>query len=196
MFSLGHQTVRLCDGFSRREMLRLGGLSCLGLSLPSLLSSQARAATAKAISHESFGRAKSCLLLFLGGGPPQHETFDPKPEAPLEIRGEFRAIRTKVPGMQFCELLPRTAQIADRLAVIRSMTTDVNSHSSSGYWMMTGYPHPAGQAETQASSEDWPSLTAVVGALKPNPRSPFSSVILPEPMVNNPAIPCPVRAVD
>ena len=191
MFSLGHQTVQLCDGISRREMLRLGGLSCLGLSLPNLLAAQARAATTKAIPPESFGRAKSCLLLFLGGGPPQHETFDPKPEAPLEIRGEFRALRTKVPGMQFCELLPRTAQIADRLAVIRSMTTDVNSHSASGYWMMTGYPHPAGQAETQASAEDWPSLTAVVGALKPNPRSPFSSVILPEPMVNNPAIPWP-----
>ncbi len=191
MFSLGHQTVRLCDGVSRREMLRLGGLSCLGLSLPTLLETHVKAASTKIIPRESFGRAKSCLLIFLGGGPPQHETFDPKPEAPMEIRGEFRAIRTKVPGMQFSELLPRTAQIADRLAVIRSMTTDVNSHSSSGYWMMTGYPHPAGQAETQASAEDWPSLTAVVGALKPNPRSPFSSVILPEPMVNNPSIPWP-----
>ena len=191
MLSLGSETARLCEGITRREMLRVGGLSLLGLSLPTLLRNQARAATASTVQGASFGRAKSCIILFMGGGPPQHETFDPKPDAPLEIRGEFRPIRTKVPGVHFCELLPHTAQIADRITVIRSMTTDVNSHSASGYWMLTGYPHPAGQAETPAGPDDWPSLAAVVGQMKPSQRSPISSVVLPEPIVNNPAIPWP-----
>ncbi len=191
MLSLGSETARLCEGITRREMLRVGGLSLLGLSLPTLLRDQARAVTASTVQGASFGRAKSCIILFMGGGPPQHETFDPKPDAPLEIRGEFRPIRTKVPGVQFCELLPHTAQIADRITVIRSMTTDVNSHSASGYWMLTGYPHPAGQAETPAGPEDWPSLAAVVGQMKPSRRSPISSVVLPEPIINNPAIPWP-----
>src|SRR5580765_2128764 len=191
MFSLGSETARLCEGITRREMLRVGGLSLLGLSLPTLLRNQARAATASTVQGASFGRAKSCIILFMGGGPPQHETFDPKPDAPLEIRGEFRSIRTKVPGVHFCELLPHTAQIADRITVIRSMTTDINSHSASGYWMLTGYPHPAGQAETPAGPDDWPSLAAVVGQMKPSQRSPLSSVVLPEPIINNPATPWP-----
>src|SRR4051812_47383771 len=97
---------------SRREMLRVGGLSCLGLSLPSLLrSSSASAAQADAKGGGSFGRAKSCIILYLTGGPPQHETFDPKPNAPLEIRGEFRPIPTAIPGVHFSELLPKTARI-------------------------------------------------------------------------------------
>ena len=187
MLSLGSETARLCDGLTRREMLRIGGLSLLGLSLPTLLGNQAKAATVSTVQGASFGRAKSCLILFMGGGPPQHETFDPKPDAPLEIRGEFRPIRTKVPGVRFCELLPHTAQVAHHIAVIRSMTTDINSHSASGYWMLTGYPHPAGQAETPAGPDDWPSLAAVVGQMKPSQRSPISSVVLPEPIINNPA---------
>src|SRR6478609_8754142 len=91
--------------FSRREWMRVGGLGALGLGLPGLLAGKARAASLGA-QGASFGRAKSCIVLFLSGGPPQHETFDPKPDAPAEIRGEFRAIRTSVPGMMFCETLP------------------------------------------------------------------------------------------
>jgi hypothetical protein len=161
-------------------MLRVGGLSLLGVSLPELLATKSQAA---ANAPASFGRAKSCILLYLAGGPPQHETFDPKPEAAREIRGDFKSIPTSVPGTHFCELLLKTARLADKFCVIRSMTTDNNSHSASGYWMLTGYEHSS-KAEVPASSEDWPSIASVVGALKPSHRSPFSSVIVPE-LVHN-----------
>ena len=91
---------------NRRDWLRLGGLGSLGFSLSDLLAGQ------KAKGSGTFGRAKSCIILFLGGGPPQHETFDPKPDAPREIRGEFSPIRTNVPGVHFCELLPRVGSFS------------------------------------------------------------------------------------
>jgi len=128
--------LSLREFVSRREWLRVGGLGALGLSLGGLHS--ARAASDKPATGGTFGKAKHCILLYLAGGPPQHETFDPKPDAPREVRGQFNPISTSVPGIQFCELLPRTARLAHRLAVVRSMFTDVNSHSTSGYWMLTG----------------------------------------------------------
>jgi len=186
--STGTGSLSLRDAVSRRELLRAGGLGCLGLALPSLIRAAPavpRPATA------SFGRAKSCLLIFLTGGPPQHETFDPKPDAPQEIRGPLKDIPTSVPGLHFGELLPHTARVADRLAVIRSMTTDINSHSTSGYWMLTGYPHET-KAESQPPAPgDWPSIASVVGALKPSTRSPFSAAALPEIIHNNPNITWP-----
>jgi hypothetical protein len=171
---------------SRREWLRVGGLGALGISLAGLYGSRATAAPAKpADKGASFGRAKSCILLFLAGGPPQHETFDPKPDAPLEIRGTFRPISTNVPGMQFCETLPYTARVADHLAVIRSMTTDINSHSTSGAYMLTGYVPPTKAENVPAGPQDWPSIASVVGTLKPSQRSPLSSVVLPEVIAND-----------
>ena len=156
----------------------------MGLSLPDpMIASQVS-------GDKKFGSAKSCIILFLGGGPPQHETFDPKPEAPLEIRGDFKPIRTSVPGMHFCELLPRTAKAAKKLTIIRSMHSDINNHSSSGYWMMTGRRHKS-LGEVPASPDDWPSIASVVGQLQPSRRSPLSSVVLPERVVNNPGIPWP-----
>ncbi|MFM8220908.1 MAG: DUF1501 domain-containing protein, partial [Planctomycetaceae bacterium] len=80
-----------------------------------------------------FGRAKSCVVLFLMGGAPQHSTWDPKPEAIAEIRGQFGPIATSVPGLQVGELFPCTAQVADRLAILRAVSTGDNAHSSSGY---------------------------------------------------------------
>ncbi|MBI3876183.1 MAG: DUF1501 domain-containing protein [Verrucomicrobia bacterium] len=182
-------SLSLRDGITRRELLRAGGLGCLGLALPSVLRGATSTKT-KSVT-PSFGRAKSCIILFLTGGPPQHETFDPKPDAPREIRGELKSISTSVPGLHFGELLPRTARIADRLAVIRSMTTDINSHSTSGYWMLTGYPHESKAESLPPGPTDWPSIASVVGALKPSARSPFSAAVLPEPIVNNPNIPWP-----
>lgn len=190
--SRSRESLSLLHGLSRREWLRVGGLGCLGLSLSNLLTPAVQSAALPAgVPAGSFGRAKSCLLIFLVGGPPQHETFDPKPDAPPEIRGPFRSIPTRIPGVHFSELLPRAAQVAQHLTIVRSMYTDVNAHSASGHFMLTGYPHPAGQAETPAGPEDWPSLAAVVGALRPSERTPFSSVVLPEPIVNNPNIPWP-----
>ena len=105
--------LKINDPVSRREWLRIGGLNAIGLSLPAML--RADDERAGDVGHPTFGRAKNVIYLYMGGGAPQHETFDPKPNAPAEIRGEFRPIHTNVPGMDFCELLPRTATIADRL---------------------------------------------------------------------------------
>lgn len=165
----------------RREWLRVGGLGCLGLSLPSVL------AAGRSADSASFGRAKSCIVLFLAGGPPQHDTFDPKPDAPAEIRGPLGSIPTSVPGLHFGELLPHTAKIAHQLTIIRSLTTGVNSHAVSGYQMMTGRVHPA-TTDVPPSPRDWPCLGAIAGALKPSERSPLSSVTLPEPVMNNPGV--------
>src|SRR4051794_10047596 len=104
MFRILGESARLCDGISRREILRLGSLGVAGLSLPHLLASRAGAATS---GTGSFGRAPSCILLYIVGGPPQHETFDPKPEASAEVRGPYHAIPTPVDGLQVGELMPR-----------------------------------------------------------------------------------------
>jgi hypothetical protein len=168
--------------WSRREWLRIGALGSFGVSLPGVL--RARAAGLPARS-SSFGRAKSVIILFLSGGPPQHETFDPKPDAPSEIRGTFRPIATSVPGLHFCETLPYTARVAHRLAIIRSMVTEIHSHSTSGAYMLTGY-EPRSKAENvPPGPDDWPSLASVVGAMKPSERSPLSSVMLPDELYND-----------
>jgi hypothetical protein len=182
-----HATAR---PHNRREWLRIGGLGCLGLSLPNLLAPRLSAASPSSLPAKSFGRAKSCIILFLGGGPPQHETFDPKPDAPIELRGDFKSIRTSVPGLKFCELLPDTARIAHKLTVIRSMTTGINAHAVSGYQMMTGRVHPA-KVDRPVSPEDWPHIGSLVAALKPSQRSPLSAVTIPEPLVNNPGVAWP-----
>src|SRR5947209_19472335 len=129
--------TRLCDGRSRREILRVGGLGLFGAGL-----GLADLAIASGASDDSsFGRAKSCIVLFLMGGPPQHSTWDPKPDAPAEVRGEFGPIATKVPGLSLSELMPLTARAADKLCILRAMATGDNAHSSSGYYMLTGRPH-------------------------------------------------------
>src|SRR6266542_3206991 len=105
---------RFCDGMTRREMLRLGGLGALGLALPQLLQAQ-QAPTVTARRAGGFGQARSCIVLFLMGGPPQHSTWDPKPGAPANVRGAFGPIATRVPGIQICELMPRLAHWTDKL---------------------------------------------------------------------------------
>ncbi len=174
-----------CPGpsLTRREWLRVGGLGCLGLSLTNLWQRQAAAAQIEKVA--GFGRAKACIILFLAGGPPQHETFDPKPDAPREVRGDIGSIATSVPGVHFSETLPHTARIAHRLAIIRSMTTDIHSHSTSGAYMLTGYVPPSKAENVPAGPQDWPSIAAVVGAMKPSKRSPLSSVVLPEILAND-----------
>src|SRR5437016_1330722 len=99
MFAIYDRPEKSQDGVSRRELLRVGGLSALGLSLPMLLEAQARGSS-NPLRGSTFGQAKNVIFLWLQGGPPQHETFDPKPDAPVEIRGEFKPIQTNVPGIQ------------------------------------------------------------------------------------------------
>ncbi len=180
MWSLEGNTGRLCDRLDRREMIRVGGLSSLGLNLPGLLASQAVAASEN--TDPTFGRAKSVIYVWLQGGPPQHETFDPKPDAPSGIRGVFSPIQTNVPGVQFCELLPRTARIADKLAVVRSMATDNNQHSGSGYEVLTGYKYQ-GANPRKITPGDWPWFGSLVKQLKPSEKlPPLSTVWIPQIM--------------
>ena len=134
---LGSRT-RLCDGLTRREVLRAGGLGVLGLGLADLgrlLEAQA-ASPAKALP--GFGKAKSCILLYLYGSPPQHEVFDLKPDAPVDVRGELKPIATSVPGVRISELLPRTARVMDRVTLIRSLSHPYNIHGAA--YALTGTP--------------------------------------------------------
>ena len=187
MLSLNHRGAKLCDGLSRRDWLRVGGLSAFGIGLPQLLEGRCHAAMADGSPlASSFGKAKACIVLFMLGGPPQHETWDPKPDAPTEIRGAFGTIPTATPGLQVGELMPLTAKLTDRIAVLRAMATDDNAHSSSGYWMLTGYPHAPKNQENAlpGAPNDWPSLAAVVRHLKGDATSLPGAVRLPEEIWN------------
>ena len=108
----GCTEFRRSHRYSRRDALRLGGVAGLSVTLPMLFEQRAQAAIP---NQPTFGRAKQVICLFLHGGHPQQETFDPKPNGPAEVRGEFGAIPTSLPGVQFSEMLPRMARIAHRL---------------------------------------------------------------------------------
>jgi hypothetical protein len=181
MLSVLGEPARLCDGVSRREVLRAGGLGLLGLSLADLL----RARTAAA---GGAGRAKSCIVLFMLGGPPQHETWDPKPDAPGTIKGDWKPIASRVPGVMVGELMPRTAQRLDKVCVLRAMSTHDNAHMSSGYAMLTGFEHALGKNREDFSlaADDRPSLAGLVRHLRPGPPGLPSALVLPEPIYNNP----------
>lgn len=128
--------------FSRREFLTVGALGALGLSLGDLLSLESRAGEAGKTPTPV--KAKSVLHIFLPGGMAQQESFDPKPYAPIEYRGSFGVVKTKIPGEVFCEVLPQTAAIADKITVIRSMTHGEAAHERGTHNMFTGYrPSPA-----------------------------------------------------
>ena len=186
MLSIHEPHSKASRDLSRRELLRIGGVGMLGLSLPQLLGQKAGAATDGAAG-PMFGRAKNIIYLFLSGGPSQYETFDPKPEAPAEIKGSFQPIATNVAGLQFCELLPRVARIADKLAVVRSFATDDPNHESGGYWVHTGHKY-TGPNMRSVNPTDWPTLGSIVKMLRPSDSVPFSAVALPEPIVANPNV--------
>ncbi|MCC6510862.1 MAG: DUF1501 domain-containing protein [Pirellulaceae bacterium] len=184
MLSYRDGGTRLCDGIRRREWLRIGGLSAFGLGLDNYLAVRSSAADAGLAS--SFGRAKACIVLFMLGGPPQHETWDPKPLAPTEIRGSFGTIPTATPGLRVGELMPLTARLTDRIAVLRAMSTNDNSHSSSGYWMLTGRPHaPTNSENARAGApNDWPCMAAIMRHLRGDQGSLPGAVRLPEEIWN------------
>jgi Protein of unknown function (DUF1501) len=164
---------------SRREMLRVGGLSLLGLSLSELLRGQARAVERPGRPLASFGKAKSCIVIFLKGGPSQLDTFDMKPDAPAEIRGEFRPIPTNVPQMQVCELLPLLARQASKFTVARTVCHADNNHASAAYEITTGnaYPRPT-NLSGKGTRDDHPHFGSAVAAVEAArcPVSPFAMV--------------------
>src|SRR5262245_4182779 len=112
----------VCYGTTRREFLRVGSSAVFGMSLPQLLAFQEHPATGGAQKQKGFGQAKSVILLFLQGGPSHLDIWDPKPDAPSNIRGEFKPIKTKVPGIQLSETMPMLAEQVDKVTLIRSMS--------------------------------------------------------------------------
>ena len=132
MIEFGHETLNTCDGPSRREILQIGAAGFLGLSLPALFAAQSSMA-ADRVDNE-----KSIILVFLWGGPPHQDTFDMKPEGAAEVRGQFKPIKTNVPGIQICEHLPFLANMADKYAIIRSATHDQTVHAQAAHYTLTG----------------------------------------------------------
>lgn len=150
----------LCDGISRRDLLHLGGLSAFGLALSHWIQFQQAQATPLAGSPK-FGQAKSCILIYKYGSPPQHETFDPKPDAPAEIQGEMKAIPTSVPGIHIGDHLPKIARIMDRLTVVRSLTHPFPLHGT--VYATTGIPEVDTKIEAQPRHKrQWPYLGSLV----------------------------------
>ncbi|MDA1055543.1 MAG: DUF1501 domain-containing protein [Planctomycetota bacterium] len=142
-----------CDGVTRRDFVRVGGLSALGLGLADLF----RLRRAASANEPAPSTARSCILIWLDGGPSHLETLDLKPDSPSEVRGPFQPISTAVPGTQICELLPRTAQLLNRVAIIRSMTSPLGEHNFGAQYLLSGYkPSPV---------IDYPSFGSVVAQL-------------------------------
>ena len=164
MLSLLERGVGVRGGMSRRELMRIGGLHLLGLSLPALLqakSTGSRVTGSQVPGTSTFGRAKNVIYLFLSGGPSQYETFDPKPEAPAEVQGELKSIPSSVPGLDVCELLPRMAQIMDRVTVVRSMTHPYPLHSLA--YVTTGIPTYDTTLEVNPRDpRQWPYIGSIV----------------------------------
>src|SRR5262245_9571303 len=164
---------RHCDGLSRRDWLRIGGLGACGLSLPNLLRAESTSRRAS--------RAKSAIILFLSGGPSHLDMFDLKPDAPEDIRGTFRPTATRVPGMRISEHLPRMAHVADKYSIIRSMQHATGNHPTGAYLMMTGsaLARPAPQAISM-SREDRPHPGSALAKLLPNDSHVPPFVMVPE----------------
>lgn len=171
MFSIGHSSAQLCQGLSRRELLRVGGLGGFGLLLPQLLS--ARAAAANAGGH-GFGRAKACIVGFLFGAPAHQDMWDLKPDAPVEVRGEFQPIATSVPGTSICELLPQSARLAHRFALVRSVTHPDNTHTVAMHYMLSGNRHRRPNTNPMNAPDDFPCYGSVIQKLRPS-SSPLPS---------------------
>jgi hypothetical protein len=181
MPTLQGATHRLWDRVTRRGFLRVGTLGTLGLSLPALL----RAGAPGPAPGSAFGRARRCVLLFLTGGPPHLDTFDLKPDAPAEVRGEFRPIATCVPGLRVGELCPRLAGQADKFCVLRAVTHTDTVHTSAGYTMLTGVPHPllnspGGAASVRPTGNDRPHLGSLLARVRPARGGVPAFAALPE----------------
>jgi hypothetical protein len=184
MLSVLGRSVRLCDGITRREALRVGGLGFSGLLWSDCLRARAAASQPRAPrTAGGFGRARACILVYSYGGPSHLDIWDLKPDAPREIRGEFRPAATRVPGIAITEHLPRLARLADHYAIVRSVTHRDNDHAIGAYLALTGYSHPRSDIlgiEPPASPQDMPALGSVVSKLRPARRPVFSYVTLGE----------------
>ncbi|MFN3484302.1 MAG: DUF1501 domain-containing protein, partial [Planctomycetota bacterium] len=188
----GSEKVSCCGegrfGMTRRDVLRVGGSGLLGLSLGSMFQLQARAQEERRGGGPGWGKAKSIIMVYLQGGPSHLDLWDPKENVPDNVRSVFKPIPTKTPGLQFTEVLPRLAQVTDKVTIIHSMSYSPNglfNHTAAIYQMMTGYTtdkvSPSGQLEPP-DPKDFPNFGSNIVRLKPPevPMLPF--VMLPRPL--------------
>src|SRR5258706_1275781 len=185
-----------CDGFSRRELLRVGGAGLFGLSLAQVLQLQA---AQKAMAQEpgkaakdkpksGFGRAKNVILIFLQGGPSHLDIWDNKPDAPADVRGDFKPIKTNVEGIMLSEVMPKLARQMDKATLVRSLNytpAGLFNHTAAIYQMMTGYTpdrvSPSGQLEPPAPN-DFPCAGCDVAKMRPTDEAMMPFVMLPRPL--------------
>lgn len=167
---------------SRRRMLATT-VGMGGMSLPALLALQAAAKDAPAQAQGMRRPAKSLIIVYLWGGMSHIDSFDPKPEAPREVRGEFQPISTATPGIALCEHLPLLARHTEKMAIIRSIFHDDSAHGRGMYWNLTGHAPPTSGGLTPKST-DWPTLAAMISKLKPAPADVPPAVRLPYPMAD------------
>jgi len=165
---------------TRREMIQAGAIGLLGLGMNHVAALKALAAPG---SQPATGKAKKVIYIFLSGGLAQHESFDMKPDAPAEIRGEFKPIATRTPGIQICEHLPELAKRSNKWALVRSLTHGSNDHSLAHHVMLTGHSEaPLGFDRTKPQSTDWPSIASLATALVPPCNNLPPALVLPEKM--------------
>lgn len=179
---LGRSLLQPSLGVTRREMIRIGGLSMAGVALSDLV---AGAATdAERVKHgPGFGRARNCIILYLSGGNPQHDMFDPKPNTPAEIRGEFNTIETTVAGIRFGEHCVHAAKHMHQMALVRSMHHEHNDHGRGSYWMFTGEKYPGSVPDVNSMSrQDMPHMGSCIARLAPGDGPMFPFVLVPHRM--------------
>jgi hypothetical protein len=181
----------LCNAelkMSRRDLLRLGGTGIMGMSLGTMLNLQARASESGKAGGPGWGKAKSVVLIYLQGGPSHIDLWDPKENVPDNIRSAFKSIPTKIPGINYTEILPKLAKVNDKFTQIRSMSYTPNglfNHTAAIYQIMTGYTTDKVSASGQLEPpdpKDFPNFGSNIVRLKPptEPMLPF--VMLPRPL--------------
>src|SRR4051812_1527691 len=191
MLSIPGRPGRTCDGVSRRELLRVGGAGLMGLSLANLLQLEASGAQVTPINSDKrsgFGSAKNFIFIFLQSGPSHLDIWDPKPDAPDDIRGEFATIDTKIPGVKLTEVMPKLARVLDKATLVRSLSytpAGLLNHTAAIYQMMTGYTpdkvSPSGQLEPP-NRNDYPCIGSQVARMHPQNEPMLPFVMLPRPL--------------
>jgi hypothetical protein len=176
--------TRTCDGVTRRELLRVGGIGVAGLTLPALLKAEAGKPPE---STKKYGTARSVIIFCTNGGTGQHDSFDPKPDAPAEIRGTYNGTDTNVPGIRINELLPNLAKQADKFSLIRSLHHTDTVHPSALYWTLCGAKIPRAVTPESAtmSREDRPHFGSAVTKFLPGRKDLPGFVMMPVAMGPN-----------
>jgi hypothetical protein len=191
MLTIPGRSGLTCEGLTRRELLRAGSIGMFGLNLANFLQwqkAQAAEIGNKLAGSRGFESAKSVIMVFLQGGPSHIDIWDPKPDAPANIRGEFKPIKTKIPGTWISETMPMMAQQLDKCTLIRSMSYTPNglfNHTAAIYQMLTGYPpdkvSPSGQLEPP-NGADFPTAGSHISKLKPPTQPVLPFVEMPRPL--------------